>query len=144
VTRLVVDASALVAELLRARGRALLTHPDVEWVASEEVADEVRHEVARRTALLVHRHDWRPEDGSTLARRALDLFADNVAFALRPVYEPFEALARQRLADDQDWSTAALALVLGAAIWTEDNDFCGIGLPTWKTRALLTQLSVSA
>ncbi len=36
--RLVADASALVAELLRARGHALLTHPTIDWMASEEVA----------------------------------------------------------------------------------------------------------
>jgi predicted nucleic acid-binding protein len=140
--RLIADASALVAELLRARGRALLTHPEIQWVASEEVASEVRHEVVRRTAILVRRHDWRPERGFTFTRRALDLFAHTVTIVPGPVYAPFEALARHRLRDDQDWPTAALAFTLSAGIWTEDADFCGIGLPVWHTRVLLTHLGL--
>jgi len=32
----VVDASVLVAELLRARGRALFAHPDLRCVVAEE------------------------------------------------------------------------------------------------------------
>ena len=44
--------------------------------------------------------------------------------------------------DPTDWHILALALTLQCEIWTEDNDFCGIGVPVWNThnvdRAFLT------
>jgi predicted nucleic acid-binding protein len=141
--RLVADASVLVGELLRVRGRALLTHPQVEWMASEEVASEVRHELARRTAIIAQRSGLRLEDGATLAREALQVFAAGVVIVPHAAYEPYEALARSRIVDTSDWSPVALALVLEVGIWTEDNDFCGLGLPTWRTRVLLEALGLA-
>jgi predicted nucleic acid-binding protein len=141
--RLVADAGALVAELPRTRGRALLTHSAIEWVASEAVADEVRHEIVRRTGILMCRHGLTADEGAMLARGALDLFASAILVVPQVVYAPFEVEARARLTDQHDWSSVALAFVLGAGIWTEDRDFCGIGLPTWNTRVLLIHLGLA-
>ena len=44
----VADASVLVAELLRERGRALLTTPNLRVVVAEEQWDETLHELDRR------------------------------------------------------------------------------------------------
>lgn len=49
---LVADASVLVAELLRERGRALVRRPDVQLVVAEEQWEETLHELARRLAVL--------------------------------------------------------------------------------------------
>jgi predicted nucleic acid-binding protein len=60
------------------------------------------------------------------------------------VYIHLETEARNRIPrDPNDWSTVALALVLNAAIWTQDCDFLGCGCPTWTTETLLTQLTVA-
>lgn len=45
-----------------------------------------------------------------------------------------EALARIR--DKDDWPAPALALQLECAIWTEDQDFFGIGIATWTTNTV--------
>lgn len=45
-----------------------------------------------------------------------------------------EALARIRVKDD--WPALALALQLECAIWTEDQDFFGIGIATWTTNTV--------
>jgi hypothetical protein len=49
----VADASALVAELLRRRGRALFAHPDLRVVVAEEQWDETQHELLRRIGTIV-------------------------------------------------------------------------------------------
>lgn len=52
---LVADASVLVAELLRKRGRVLLSHPDLRIVVAEEQWEETEHELGRRMAIIVER-----------------------------------------------------------------------------------------
>ena len=53
----------------------------------------------------------------------------------RSVYSHYEGIARERveMRDPNDWPVAALALVLGLPIWTEDPDFFGSGIATWTT-----------
>jgi len=50
-------------------------------------------------------------------------------------YEPFEGIARERIArrDEDDWPILAAALALDCPIWTEDTDFFGCGVATWTT-----------
>jgi predicted nucleic acid-binding protein len=45
-------------------------------------------------------------------------------------------MARDRLRqrDESDWPVLATALGLGAAIWSEDQDFFGTGVAVWTTR----------
>lgn len=49
----VADASVLVAELLRRRGRELFSRADLRVVVAEEQWDETEHELARRLNLIV-------------------------------------------------------------------------------------------
>jgi len=51
------------------------------------------------------------------------------------VFGPFESEARQRLRgrDEEDWPVLAIALALSCAIWTEDTDFFGTGVPVWTS-----------
>ncbi len=62
----VADASVLVAELLRQRGRALLSRADLRVVVAEEQWDETEHELGRRLALIV-------EQGRLTAEQAYQL-----------------------------------------------------------------------
>jgi predicted nucleic acid-binding protein len=45
-----------------------------------------------------------------------------------------EALNRIHDRDEKDWSIVALALAFGCPIWTEDRDFFGTGIATWRTK----------
>ncbi len=50
--RLVVDASSLVAEVIRERGQKLIAHPALELYIAEHAWDETHHEVRRRIAAM--------------------------------------------------------------------------------------------
>lgn len=138
---LVVDASVLVAELLRARGRARLAHPATTLFIPEETWGEVRHELPKRVRQVALRTGLAPGEGSALLAACLTAVQANVAIALAVTYTPLEAEARRRIPrDPRDWPTVALALALDAGIWTEDGDFLGCGLPTWTTASLANHL----
>ena len=53
-------------------------------------------------------------------------------------YMEFEVPAKRRIGarDIDDWPVVALALALGAEIWTEDPDFFGSGVATWTTQTV--------
>ena len=54
------------------------------------------------------------------------------------LYGDFEAEARKRLGarDPEDWPILAAALALGCPIWTEDTDFFGCGVATWRSGSI--------
>ena len=139
----VADASVLVAELLRRRGRALLARPDLRVVVAEEQWDETEHELARRLAIIVEQgritagqaHQLRQAVQTLIDDRAIEIIA-------RTVYANHEATARRRVPrDPRDWPPVALSLALDAAILTGDHDFLGCGCPTWTVDTLLDHLS---
>lgn len=51
-------------------------------------------------------------------------------------YAAREADARARLHEraQSDWPVLAAALTFDAAIWSNDRDFFGVGVPVWSTR----------
>jgi predicted nucleic acid-binding protein len=51
------------------------------------------------------------------------------------IYEEYEKEAKARLKnrDIEDWPIVSTALLLNCAIWTEDRDFFGSGIPIWTT-----------
>jgi hypothetical protein len=51
----VADASVLVGELLRPRGRDLLLHRDLRVLVAEDQWEEAEHELARRLQILQSR-----------------------------------------------------------------------------------------
>ena len=67
--RLVVDASMLVAEVLRAQGRMLLVHPDLYLFTAAEAWNEAEHELRKSVALLAGR-------GHLAAEAAVQLLDD--------------------------------------------------------------------
>jgi predicted nucleic acid-binding protein len=50
-------------------------------------------------------------------------------------YQEYAEEAKERLKnrDLDDWPVVATALTLNSAIWTEDQDFFGSGMPVWTT-----------
>jgi predicted nucleic acid-binding protein len=81
-------------------------------------------------------------DLSTRRRFDVDLalsVLDRISLIVEPVdrslYEDYQEVARARVLprDPDDWSVAAVALLLGLPIWTEDQDFFGSGIANWTT-----------
>jgi predicted nucleic acid-binding protein len=54
---------------------------------------------------------------------AADIYQDRMA----------DALSRIGSRDPDDWPVLATALAIDCPIWTEDQDFFGVGVPTWTT-----------
>jgi predicted nucleic acid-binding protein len=52
------------------------------------------------------------------------------------IYGNFKQKALKRISDrdEKDWSIVALAIAFNCPIWTEDQDFFGIGIVTWRTK----------
>jgi hypothetical protein len=136
--RLAVDASALVAETLRTRGRDLLEDPLLELVITREAREESECEITRRQVLIAAKWGLTPAEALVLLEESLDLVRRNVAVAANSVSERRSMEARQRMARDlDDAPTLALALALDCGIWTADHDFFGCGVPAWSTETLL-------
>lgn len=126
---LVLDANILIRAVLGSRVLALLCNytPQVEFVAPETAFEEARErlpEILKRRKVPV-----------APAFTILDQLAGLVQVVAAETYEPFEHLARQRIAsrDEDDWPVVAVALAVDCAIWTEDADFFGCGVATWTT-----------
>lgn len=140
---LVVDASVLVGELLRRRGRDLLTHPELELHVTEAQWSETRHELGKRLEIIMARQGLPPAAVQPALEVALRVAAQAVVVAPDGVLASLEWLALGRIpADPQDWPTVALALALEVGIWTQDRDFFGCGLPTWSTAVLMDELGL--
>lgn len=140
--RLVVDANILVAELIRGRGRKLISRPELELYMAEKAWSETTYELNKRIEKMIDRGVFSPSVGKNLLFDAIALAEARVAIVPHEVYSDYETVARNRIPrDPNDWFTVALGLALGAAIWTLDNDFLGCGIATWTTDTLLTHLN---
>jgi predicted nucleic acid-binding protein len=135
--RLVVDASTLVAEALRASGRALIADAELDLFVAADAWSETEHELRRRAALMAERGYLEP----TLAAQLLDdvwaVLAVAVTVVPRDAYADRLQEARWRIPrDPNDAPTIALALALDCGIWTNDRDFFGCGISVWVTETL--------
>ncbi len=140
--RLVVDANILVGELIRVRGRKLISRPELELYMAEKAWSETTYELNKRIEKMIERGVFSPSVGKNLLKDAIALAEARVAIVPHEVYSDYETVASSRIPrDPNDWFTVALALALGAAIWTLDNDFLGCGIATWTTDTLLTHLN---
>ena len=142
--RLVVDANILVAQLLRERGRELVASDGLELFMAEAVWHEARHELSKRVTLIGKRARLSEATVQRLLVSALKVVEVSVTVVSVSEYVVFESKALRRIPQDpDDWHTVALALTLDAAIWTQDNDFLGCGVPTWTTATLRRHLTES-
>lgn len=140
--RLVVDTSVLVGELLRASGRDRLGDDRLELFLPERMWDETKIEIPRRVQAFARRRALERAVADQLTARCIEAVETNVVILDVAVYSAIEDEARSRsLRDPDDWPVVAAALALTAAIWTNDNDFLGTGVPTWTTDTLHVWLS---
>lgn len=92
--RLVVDASTLVAEVLRTRGRKLLAHPGLDLFIAKYAWNETEHELRKRIVLLAEtaytafvyslRIRGRPDPWMAEAARMASIGADRVKTGYSP------------------------------------------------------------
>lgn len=135
--RLVVDTSVLVGELLRAKGRERLADDRLELFMPEQMWGEAQVELPRRIRAFVRRRKLDSDLADGLSTRCLEAVESNVVILEEAIYAALEdeAVARS-LRDPGDWPVVACAVALSAAVWTNDNDFLGTGVPTWTTETL--------
>lgn len=141
---IVGDASALVGEMLRIRGRELLTHPDLRVVVAEDQWSETRHELTRRLGAMVDQQRITRHQAELLGSAAETLFGNRTIDVVpRHVYDANKEIALRRVPrDPNDWAPVALAIALRAGILTADNDFLGCGCPTWTVDTLRAELGL--
>ncbi|MEA5532977.1 PIN domain-containing protein [Crocosphaera sp. XPORK-15E] len=118
---LVIKTFSLIAEN---RGKVLFCTPQICY---REVIFHIPN-IARK------RHISPTEEQEIL--KTLNKLKQVVSEIEEDIYRDFkeEALSRIRERDEKDWPIVALALAFGCPIWTEDQDFFGIGIATWKTK----------
>lgn len=139
--RLIADASSLVAELLRERGRELVRHPNLELGAPEPVWAETLHELNRRVDLIIRQGRLPVDQARMLHTAAAETMESRVELLSATTYAHLEPLARRRIPrDPNDWPTVAAAIALDAPIWTNDYDFFGCGVATWTTETPIAHL----
>jgi predicted nucleic acid-binding protein len=135
--RLVIDASILVAEAVRRRGRDLLAHSLLDLFVAEPAWNEAQHEVHKRLTAMERYGHITADQRREIEDAAQGAVAVTVRQVPQSIYASVEAIARERIPrDPDDWPTVALALVLEAGIWTHDADFLGCGAPTWTVETL--------
>lgn len=140
--RLVVDTSVLVGELLRASGRDRLGDHRLELFIPERMWEETKVEIPRRVRAFARRRALEETIADLLTVRCIEAVEANVIVLEEAIYSAIEDEARARsLRDPNDWPSVACAMALSAAIWTNDNDFLGTGVPTWTTETLRAWLS---
>ena len=139
--RLVVDASTLVAEALRAKGRALLVDPNLDLLATPDVWQETQHELRKGIALLLTRGSLSESAAEELSAASSVALRDQLTVVPAEVFGVQLSEAAWRiLRDHSDAPTVALALALDCGIWINDRDFFGCGLPVWTTDVLRSYL----
>lgn len=137
-----MDASTAVAEGLRARGLALLQHEGLELFMSEHAWSETHHELTRRVGIIAKNRGLSEGEREALLAAGIEALAASVHVMPHEAYASLEPLARARIPQDpDDWPSVALGLTLEVGIWTEDRDFFGCGLATWRTPILDHYLS---
>jgi predicted nucleic acid-binding protein len=138
----VVDASVLVAEALRKRGKYLLSHPQLTIVIAENQWDKASYEIRRRIDVITDRGAMSSDQTEALIQEFSALIDDHrIEVIPTGLFEHNRDVALRRVPrDPNDWAPVALALTLNAGILTNDNDFLGCGCPTWTVETLLAEL----
>jgi predicted nucleic acid-binding protein len=126
---LVLDANILIRAVFGTRVRSLLqTYEETASFFSPEVCFEDASQYIPDVAA-------RRKIDASAGLATLEAIGQIVEVVDRSLYETHEQLARERVSprDPEDWPVAAVALLLGLPIWTEDQDFFGTGLASWTT-----------
>jgi len=138
---IVLDANILIRAVLGRRVRQL-----VETYGAQGVrffAPDVAFGEAHKYLPPLLKKRGRPHADVSFTLEYLGNFIETVS---REVYASLESEARQRLRgrDETDWPVLAAAMGLACAVWTEDADFFGTGVPVWTTNRVEIYLRAQA
>jgi predicted nucleic acid-binding protein len=127
--RIVLDANILIRGILGERVPQLLAQysAQVQFFTASVCYQEVRRHLP---AILEKR--GLPLEPFLAAVDALEGVVIPLEEELYATYKA-EATRRIQERDLQDWPLIALSLTLNCPLWTEDNDFFGTGVATWRT-----------
>lgn len=127
--RIVLDANILLRGILGERVPQLLAKysDQVQFFTAAICYQDVR----RHLPAILEKRSLPPEP--FLA--AIDALAKVVIPLEEEIYATYKVEATQHIQarDIQDWPLIPLALTLNCPLWTEDNDFFGAGVATWRT-----------
>lgn len=130
---IVLDANILIRAVLGHRVRQLLERYSAQGVRffTPVVAFD---DAQKYLPPLLEKRDKSASDLSA----TLDYLRRVIEPVDHDLYAAFENEARARLhgRDENDWPVLAAALALACAIWTEDMDFFGTGVPVWTTNRI--------
>lgn len=134
---IVLDANILIRGILGEHVPQLLERyrEHVRYFTAATCYDEVR----RHLPTILSKRGLAPEPFLI----AVNILEKVVIPLDEVVYRDFELDAKQRIEtrDIKDWPLLALALALNCPIWTEDKDFFGAGVATWRTKNVELYLS---
>lgn len=136
--KIVLDANILVRGVLGVQVPDLLDryHLNVLFYTPSQCFSDARNHLP---AILSRRSQVEAEQ----VLSALDALHAIVQSVDETAYAMFEAEATPRIIEQDlnDWPLIALALALDCPLWTEDRDFFGTGIATWRTRTVELYLS---
>ena len=131
--RLVADANVLLAAIIGGRAKLVFEHSAIEEVLTAEATFA---EVEEYAAVLA-KHKRLSLDALLLVMAALP-----VTIVEKSSYTPVLRRARKLISrDPDDVDILALALHLRLPIWSNDNDFEGLGIEWYTTAELLKRLA---
>lgn len=126
---LVVDANIFLRAVLGRRARSILEeHEESVLFYCPDCCVE---EAQRNLSAIAERRGFELKGAFSILERVCEIIEPVELSA----YAGFRELALERVSrrDADDWPVVAVALMLQLPIWTEDQDFFGIGIPTWTT-----------
>ncbi|WP_223173795.1 PIN domain-containing protein [Gloeobacter kilaueensis] len=136
-----MDANVLIAELPRVRGRKLVKNPGLNLFIAAKAWEEAVYELPGKIDRIIRQSGMSSADGKAFLEACLALVLERVEIVEQSSYLNWREQALLRIPRDPgDWPTVALALSQDMAIWTNDQDFFGCGLPVWTTETLLAFL----
>ena len=135
--RLVLDADVALGELLAVRGRPRLGDDRLDLFLAEDTWEEIQVELPRRIDAFAAKQSLDRHVADELRNACFGTIEANAAIVDRAVCTALEEEARQRsLRDPNRWPLVACCLVVDGAVWTDDHDLLGTGVPTWTTLTL--------
>lgn len=139
---LAVDANVLVGLLLNRVKQALVVDTRLDLHIADVAWVETEHNLERRVLGMLRHGRVDIKVAPTMLAEVVRLGRQHVEHITASSYANDEVVARRRMPHDlTDGPTIAVALGLGAAIWTEDRHFHGCGVACWTTETLARELA---
>jgi len=137
---LVVDANMILAALrgVRTRERLMrLQQAEVSLFLAEPMRQEVEEHLPRLIERKFTAQGFGPEEialGLTSGQQLWKNLQNTLVVLPEEAYHPLEKSARRRVPHDpENWPCVALALTLGAAIFTDNECYWGSGIAVWDS-----------